>query len=368
MFKSKYLLFSAALLSSLLLAGCTSSPPPATSNQPTPPPAANQTQIADVLKAKHPLAVIQQQQLLIVDPEYPSPQPVADLTSDEIPPVEHLFQFIISPNKKFIVWYAPTKGILSLDLASQQISVIHPASEWLNQNPYLVFLHGEDKLAFIDDKGTKLFFIDLPTTTTTSMTIPYPFGNVFRISPDNALVVFISGFGQSDKFPQYMFTTIDGQNPKRFITQTNLSKRGLIEWLPDSSGVIIVTNQSELLYVSQSSPNQQEIYYKLENPDSEITDLSLMDGLVYIFEDDKVWEVIDTTTHRRIARSPVEIAEEVYRPHFIPWYDKSFLIEETLRLDPEQFNRLWISNFLGIKKTVLDKYQETSLTSDTPEL
>lgn len=363
----KQILPGIILMSAIIftLAGC--------SRQSTTPTESATTQtdqnITDIsLDGNHPLAVIQAQQIWVVDPDSPDPKPIYSLEDNLIPPTQHLFDLKISPSKRFIAWYSPDTGMISLDLESKQIVTVHPQSDWLNKNPYFNFLNNQDTIAFVDNQGTQLFFIDLTQNTTSSTTIPYPFGNVFRISPDNNHVIFVSGFGQTDKFPQYMITTINGENPKRFVTEATLNRRGLVEWLPDSSGVILVSKPNQILFVSKDSPNQQEVYYQLEDPEKEITDLGLVDNHVYVSENDLAWEIIDITTRKRVARSPVEIAEELYRPTFIPWYDKTFLMEETIRLDSEQFNRLWKSNFVGIKQMVIDKYQESTITSDTPSL
>lgn len=323
--------------------------------------------ISEVLKGKHPIAIIQNKQLLVVDPEFPDPQPIISLGEKEIPPVLDLNSFKISPTKHFIVWYAPEKGFLKLNLTSKELTSIHEPSSWLNKNPFFTYLGDQDKIIFIDNNGTEFVTIDVNTLQKEITRIPYPFGNLFTVSPDGQKLVFVSGFGQTEKNPQYMFTDISGSNPKRFITNADLPKRHLIAWLPDSSGVVVVSGKNELLFISEKQSNIQESYFKTED-DAEITDMAKVDNLIYILTSKNMWHVIDTNSKKEVGRIPTQIAEEIHRPKFYPWYDSSFLIEETLRLDPEQYSRLWLSNYIGVKKNIVEKYQETSITSDTPAL
>lgn len=323
--------------------------------------------ISEVLKGNHPIAIIQNKQLLVVDPEFPDPQPILGLGEKEIPPVIDLNTFKISPTKNFIVWYAPEKGFLKLNLISKELTSIHEPSSWLNKNPFFAYLGDKDTVIFIDNNGTEFVTINIVTNQKEITRIPYPFGNLFSVSPDGQKLVFVSGFGQSEKNPEYMFTDITGANPKRFITNATLNKRHLITWLPDSSGVVVVSTKSELLFVSEKQPNQQEIFYKTSD-DAEITDLAKVENLIYILTSENKWHVIDSNSRKEVGRIPLEIAEEIHRPKFYPWFDSNFLIEETLRLDPEQYNRLWLSNYIGVKKSIIDKYQETNITSDTPSL
>ena len=323
--------------------------------------------LSEVLKGQHPIAFLQLAQLLAVDPEFPDPQTILSLGEKEIPPVVDLFTFKVSPTKHFIVWYAPEKGLLRLNLTSKELATIHEPSSWLNKNPFFAFYNDQDRLSFIDNNGTELVTIDLATSQKDITRIPYPFGNLFVISPDGRKIVFVSGFGQTEKNPQYMFTDIDGANPKRFITNTALPKRHLLAWLPDSSGIVVVASDSKLLFVSSDKPNIQDTYYQTEG-EEEIVDLARIDNLFYLLTAAGRWRVIDTTTRQETGRIPLQIAEELHRPKFYPWFNQTFLIEETLRLDPEEYKRLWLSSYIGVKKNVVGKYQETTIQATTPAL
>ena len=65
--------------------------------------------------------------------------PPVDMMKEEIPPVVDLFTFKVSPTKHFIVWYAPEKGLLRLNLTSKELATIHEPSSWLNKNPFFAF-------------------------------------------------------------------------------------------------------------------------------------------------------------------------------------------------------------------------------------
>jgi hypothetical protein len=323
--------------------------------------------LADILKGEHLLAYLNKDQLYLVDPVYPHPYYIYTLKTEEIPPVTTLATFIVSPSKTYIVWYSPLKGVIKLNLSTMQTDTVWPASDWLNQNPYLTFGPAQDLLYFIDNKGTHLISVNLATKENNDTQIPYPFGNLFSISPDNKHIVFISGFGQTKTYPQYMFTDIKGQQPHRFTTTTDINFRQLLIWLPDSSGILLTHDKNQLQYYSMAKPEKPEEYHRLE-PGDTITNLSSLDGTMFIQVNNNRWQVYDLASKKIVASIPDVIAAELNRPVFKPWYQQHFLIEETIKPGQEQFNRLWVSTFQGTKKVIIEKYNQTTLENKTPSI
>ncbi len=323
--------------------------------------------IEDVLKAEHLIAVIQQNQITLVDPLNSISAPVYKLDEGESPIGQELFDIKVSPKKNNIIWYSPQKGFIKVNLSTKSSQILHQPSDWLNQYPYFEFHKGQEKISFIDNKGKDFITIDLENNQTTSNSIPDPFGNFFRIAPNGATFIFVSGFGQTQDFPEYMITSSQLAEPVHFQTQTALNKRNMVEWLPDSTGVVLIENQNQVSFIPTSNPNQKQEFYKLPVEEN-IINLQLYDDLIYLETSKKTWHIISIAERTEVARLPYEVAQDLHRPKFFAWYDKHLLLEETLRLTPQQFNRLWITTFNGSKDEVLSKYQEITISDTTPEI
>lgn len=323
--------------------------------------------VEEIQAIKYPIGLVNNNQLLIADTLTQNVNIVYLMNGDEIPPLFRLFDIKISPSKEYIVWYSPQKGLLALKLGESMPEVIRQPNQWLSNNPYFEFGLDQDILYFVDDEGLGFYSISLDTNSITSIDIPFPFGNAFKISPDRSKILFIAGFGQNDQDPEYMITNLDGTQPVRFTTTTPLNLRQKVAWLPNSSGVIMLGADNEVLLYSLESAAVSTFY---EHPveDTTLTEMSRVDDLLYYATSDGWWHAFNVDTLEEVARVPKQIAEDVHRPRFIPWHENSFLIEETLRLDPEQFKRLWHSSFIGVKKQVVEMYDERTITTDTPEI
>jgi len=362
--KSTSTILSLSLFLILSLSACQLNTP--SSLPPTPTPNSSTASLEEIITAPHPIALIDNNYLTLVNPDTGAIYTLNQFSSEQLPLTHNLTNFKFSPDRQYIVWYSPQQGFLKLTIASQTLEALYPPSDWLNQNPYFEYTSSPATIHFIDTQGTQIYSIDLSTNSITQHKIPYPFGNIFRIAPDQHHIIYVSGFEQTQQLPQYMFTTLSGASPQRFSTQTALNKRQLITWLPDSSGIITIENSHQLTFIPRSSPQAREPFFQLEET-TNITDLQLLEDNLYIFANNK-WYVIDIHHKRITGRAPVEIAEDIHRPKFIPWYDHHFLIEETLRLDPEQFNRLWISNFMGAKSIIVNNYHQITIDSQTPSI
>lgn len=321
----------------------------------------------DVLSGENLLAVIDNSKLVVIDPASALSTPVYQLKDKESPLALELGSVKVNPTNKFLVWYTPNQGFLKLSIGKSETSLLRPANDWLNQNPFFSFSANGDSIYLVDNQGLDFVTINLESGLAQITPIPFPFGNIFSVSPDDQTILFISGFGQTLDKPEFMFTTIAGQDPLRFSVDTPLTNRFMAAWRPDSQGVFLIQNQNVVIYVPKDNPDQPITFYSDEQVGS-ITQLSVIDNLLYIFVDNSRWLAFDTTTKQREVSVPVEVAQELYKPQFTPWYDKTFLIEEVLRLDQNQHSRLWISSTMGVKKILMEEYHKVELVTDTPSI
>lgn len=323
--------------------------------------------LEDVLKGEHVLALSQNNNLFLIDPDFAKPVYIYTFSQSEVPTTGSYGQFKVSPEKKQVVWYSPQSGLLSLDIQTKTTRVIEPASEFFNNYPYFEFYKQKDVLNFITENGNVLKQINLNDLSENLIKIPYPYGNVFKISPNETYVLFVSGYGQSGKNPKFMFTDIYGNNSRQFEATTNFFDRTHVFWTPDSSGILLI-NGHKLDFYSLLDPNSSTKYISLD----EGKNINLIEGIndnIFVYDNDGYWHVYDYLTKKELARTPTAIAQELSNPKFIPWRKTQFLIEETLKnYDDKTFNRLWVSDFRGNKKIIIEKYNELIIDEFKPIL
>ncbi len=80
------------------------------------------------------------------------------------------------------------------------------------------------------------------------------------------------------------------------------------------------------------------------------------------------WYLIDFDKRAMLANIPAEIASELHEHRLIPFGDRQFMIEETIESEPEQFKRLWLSDFYGNKFVAVPEYQRTVVNTETVPL
>lgn len=321
----------------------------------------NEVLLEDVLRGEKILALASENNLFVVDPEFAKPVNIYKFKDKEIPTAKKFGNFKVSPNKKNIVWYSPKSGLISLDIKSKETKIIEPASDFFNTYPYFEFYNQKDILNFIVNEGNTLRQVNLDTNAVNDVNIPYPYGNVFKISPDENLILFVSGFGQSKVNPKFMFTDLITNVSKQFETETNLFERNNVFWAPDSSGILLI-NGKELDFYPVSDPEKPNNLITLKD-DEEIEFVEKVGENIFVFDNKGYWHVYNFYARKEIARAPIVIAKELVNPLFIPWSKNQFLIEETIKNQDNEFNRLWISDFRGNKKIVIDKYNEITLNT-----
>ncbi len=319
--------------------------------------------IEDILKGDSLIAIANNAELYLIDPDFAKPLKVYTFSKDELPAKTSLDTFVVSPSKQWVVWYTPTKGFIALNIRQQKAQLIYPANDFLNTYPYLEFAPNQDTVMFITDNGNRLYTIALDSKQETKIDIPYPYGNVFKLAPDGNTVLFVSGYGQTKNNPKFMFTSSQGVFSKQFFSKTNLADRNWVFWAPDATGVLMINN-NVLEFFSVINPDQPKPLITLNQNDQIIT-VKRINNSLFLLTKSGYWRVYDYSTKKEIARSPLEIASELQRPHFTPWSEKQYLIEETIVDGPSQFNRLWLSDFKGNKKILMEKYNEIVIQTET---
>lgn len=332
---------------------------------PTPRFTTSEIQLDDVLKSKQLIALRAGTTLLLVDPEYGVSLPIYEFKPDELPLRVNATDLRVSASKNWIVWYTAAKGVLSLDVRTKHVYTLFPASDWLNTNPYLEMDEG-DHVYFTSDGGLVLNAISLVDRSHQKITIPYPFGNVFRISPDGTKVLFTSGYAQDNDRPEFMFTDLAGSNPRRFKTDTELFIRHVIEWTPDNTMITMLEGNGVTAY-AYDNPEKKVELFKLTQGARGI-DLERIGKLFYVKSDIGYWHVFDYDQRKEIGRTPAEIAAELRQPQFFPWSENEFLITETMAVDNTRYSRLWLSNLRGSKKLLVPKFGETVVNTEDVKL
>lgn len=316
--------------------------------------------LTDILKAKKLIAIANGNALYLVDPEYPKPYLLYGFNENERPVSRDLQLFSISPSKNWLVWYTPTKGIIALNVLTLETKLIQSADDFLNTYPYVEFAQDQDLLYFIADKGNTFVQVELNNNQSKKIAIPYPYGNVFKIAPDQNKLLFISGFGQSQK-PQFMITDKEGSLLKQFSAEIDQSFRHSVFWHPNNSG-IFMPKANNIQFYAIDKTSEPEIFFSFAD-DVKILEISLVNMGIFTLTNDGYWHIIDVNTGKETARAPLAIASELQSPKFFPWQDKQFLIEESVSDNLETFNRLWLSDFKGVKKLVMEKYNEVLVQS-----
>lgn len=325
----------------------------------------SQILISDVLKGEQIVVLSNQNTLYLIDPEYANPVALYQFSSNEAPVNQNFDIFKLSPNKQKVFWYNPKKGLISLDIATLKTQVIEPPSDFFNTYPYFEFSQNE-MVNFIVRDGYSLKQLNFLTQEDKFINIPYPYGNVFKISPDNKSVLFVSGYGQNQASPKFMFADLTNSASRQFSAEINVFDRNRVFWAVDSSGIIMI-NLNRLDLYPLVNPDQIRTIITLPE-DINIQSVSNLDNYIFIYDSRGYWRLYDYYTAKEIARTPDGIASELSSPRFIPWTKDSFLIEEKIIDHELEFNRLWLSDFRGNKKIVFNRYNEVLISKTKLDL
>lgn len=338
----------------LVLSGCAAQK----SNIETPAPSPASASLRQVLAKSDLLVLLTDGALWLTDPMDQQKAAIYTLKVGETPSSVNLDTFKLSPNKTHVIWYTADRGLFSLNIEQKQVTTPYKPTNWFNTYPYVAFMPGTDTAVLVDDEGKTLIFIDLATNQVTKNSIPYPFGTVFKPSPNGQAFVFVSGFSaEATQETTYMFTSSDLSTQKQFVTQTEQVERGQIEWLADSSGIITIENESTLMRYSYETPENKQVFYTLPNQEK-ITYVQRIEDTYFVASANQTWYILDANG-KLYARLPIDMVADLNSPNLIPFANSHFLVDEVFKpTEQERFHRLWLLSFKGEKKLVTPKFNE----------
>ncbi len=352
--------FCFVLLCAVCLSACASSPDTAPLPEPTP----VASTLRQVLAQPHSLVLLTNGSLWLTDPFTQSRAELYTLKVGESPSFVSIDTFKLSPHKKHVVWYTAGKGVFSLDLEQKQVTTVYKPSDWFNTNPYMAFMPESETVVLVDNGGKTLVVINLESGEVTTTSIPYPFGTVFKPSPNGSAFVFVSGFDQDNAQTTYMFTSQTMESQRQFATQTEHVERDQIEWLADSSGIITIENGSTLMTYDYANPENKRVFYTLPD-EQKITYVKRVEDHYFVAAANEVWHVLDAAG-KPYARLPIDMVADLSSPNLIPYFQDHFLVDEVFAPSAqERFHRMWLLSFKGEKKLVAPKFNEMYVESST---
>ncbi len=323
--------------------------------------------IDNIIKDSSVIAVRRSDRLLLVNPENKEFVDLYHLQIDEVPLSNELFDFKVSPNHKWIIWYSSRKGLLALDIEKKEVEVIATVTEWFNRNPYFELDDENDVVYWIDDNGAVLNELELDTKNLNPIPIPYPFGNIFKVSPDNERFLYITGFNNENSArPRFMFSDRKGNLDSTFASQVELSSRFTVEWSPDNEGILTIFDDQVWFY-PYNNPSIPTRFVQYESGVG-ARDIRKFGNEIFVLDSEGYWHRYDYVSKKETARIPTDIAKELRKPVFYPWADQMLLISENSQDEDNKFQRLWLSNYRGQKKMVLSHFGEAQIATFNEQL
>ncbi len=308
------------------------------------------------------IGTINHNNLSITDPISKKSLPIHFFSENEGPTSPIIYPHQFDSSKNWVAWYSPKSGMLALNIKKNIIKKLHPASSFLNTNPYLEFSKKSPIVLFITKDGNILKKINLLTDEEENISIPYPYGNLFKLSPNEEKILFIAGFGQSQGNPQYLFTDSQGNLIKQITTLSNIADRHMVAWMPDSSGMLQVQGTELILYPIDNLDNPINLFSIPTG--KHIIDIKVINDNVFLLNDRGYWHIYSISQDKEIARTPQSIASEIKNPKFIPWNFDEFIIREKIEKEDLTYSRFWKSNFKGKKEIILDKFDEQIIKTE----
>ncbi len=325
--------------------------------------------LENIVKDSSVIAVRRSNHLLLVNPENKEFVDLYQLQGDEVPLSNELFDFKVSPGHKWIVWYSSRKGLITYDIENKKVEVIANVNDWFNRNPYFELDDEKEIVYWIGNDGAVLNELNLETKDLSTIMIPYPFGNIFKVSPNNERFLYITGFSNQNsqsQRPRFMFSDRQGTLDSTFASQVELSSRFTVEWSPDNQGILTIFDDQVWFY-PYSNPDNPTIFVQFEGGVG-ARDIKKLGEEIFVLDSGGYWHRYEYSTKKETARIPTDIAKELRKPIFYPWADQMFLISETSQDEENKFQRLWLSNYRGQKEIVLSHFGEAQVTTFNEQL
>lgn len=316
----------------------------------------------DQLKNDKLVVIRDQLDLILISPSNRKANKIYTLKKDELSLENNIFEYQISQNNKYVVWFASSTGFMALDIDKGSTWVLEKTNNWINQNPKFELANFMNKVYWISEGGAVLKEYDLESKKSINIPIPYPFGNAFKISDDLSKIIYITGYSSDINRPRFMYSDRSGNLIKTFGSDTELSNRFNIIWTPDNRGVLMVKD-NQVIFTSHDQPGRsQRLFENL----TEVRDIKRYDNYVFILDGLGYWHKYNFDSKDEIARIPTEILRELKRPGLYPWEGDNLLITENMRYDNIKFTRLWISNYRGQKEIIYPEFGQVVETNLDP--
>jgi hypothetical protein len=287
---------------------------------------------------------------------------IAEIDTSLLPPVITFDTFKMSPQRTFIAWYTPGKGIYALETEEMsEPTLVYQPGSWFQVNAYFSFHPQEDLLFVMSDEGRALTSVNLRTAEEISIPIPFPYGTVFQISPEATYVVFISGFRQTEGKPTYLVTTLSGELIEQFETEAALADRfdlvfadNTTFYVPGNNTLVEATIEETRVQLRQIEEKGKEIG-KVILSGSEIL-MATGEGITSLNRD--ALTLSDTV--------PMAAFDGLGRFDIYPYDSKYFLAIEYFRNNDKRFDRMWLIDRRGSKQILIPSLNE-SVVVDVPQ-
>lgn len=313
------------------------------------------------------VAIEDEGKLVLVDTTGVNIAKVYTFKSNELPPGRSFDTFHISYSKRYVVWYSPVLGMLAYDIEENSVIKIYKPTDWFNEYPFIYMSINEDMVMFIDNQGETIINISLVDKEVNEISIPYPFGTRFIPSPDLSLILYISGYAQDVTRPTYLITEWNGENSRQFATDGSVPNRAIVVWHPSNKGILTVgENDGEIWQYLLEKLESPKLFYKFEEG-VQIRQLKNVENNIFVYTSDGSWIVVDSDGNL-VSSTPTSAYQELNKPVFYPINDDLMLIEETIIAGDVKINRLWRSNWIGIKEVLYPSYHQTEIVTEPFEL
>ncbi len=268
--------------------------------------------------------------------------------------------FKTNVSQSYVAWFVPGKGMVRYHEQDKSFTVFYQPSDWFYENPYFQFVGDTNTLILIDKKGSEVVKYNLDSAAITQQAVPYPFGTLFKISPDLQRIVYVEGYKQTSGKPSYLITTSNGEPVTQFETNTDTANRGYIVWMPDSKALVTVEEGSKIVRYPIEQAAYADLLFTLEEGES-VIGFEEVNGLLVVTSR-SYWYLYDLANRKLIRRLPVDSMSQLRNPVITLLDANTFFIEEDVKSFEETYKRLWRSDWMGNKQIVIPAYGKRVLS------
>jgi hypothetical protein len=269
--------------------------------------------------------------------------------------------FKVNSTQSIVVWFVPGKGLVRFSESDKSIAPFYVPSDWFYENPYFQFLGTTNTLILIDKKGSEVVHYNFDSNKSTALSVPYPFGTQFRVSPDLAKILYVEGYQQSVGKPSYLITTINGEPITQFDTEGEIAKRSLIEWNYDSKGILTLEKNSTIVLYPLEQAAVSSVLFTTSDGES-IVSFVVRDSNLFVSTTSYMY-LYSLSDQKLIKRLPMEMFSILRNPKYSLFDNQTILVEEDVTSFNETYKRLWKSDWIGNRQMVSPAYGRRVATS-----